>query len=164
MKLPSGSMTMEKLGIAASGVEKRSLGCVLSMKPQVLSHWRILAFQGVWVIEHTKNAGSRYGHILPYSLTSNFATAEVTKSFLYLALIFQIPYLWNVNNQTVFKMKINDEGKNYYYCLIIFHGNNLLERKILHQIFARVQCLLWADSLWYITNYLTLILNKNQWK
>lgn len=49
-----------------------------------------------------KNEDSDFRHALPYSFTSNFATAEVMKFFLYFASIFQIPYLRKINNQTIF--------------------------------------------------------------
>lgn len=68
--------------------KKVTWGCFIHEATSAHDH-----FKGLEFFKTPKNAASQDGHILPYSLISNFATAEVTKSFLYLALIFQIPYL-----------------------------------------------------------------------
>lgn len=64
---------------------------------------------------HAKKARKMKIHVymntLPDSLTSKFATAEVMKSFLYLASIFQIPYL-QYQQSLFFKMKIIIKSEN----------------------------------------------------
>lgn len=74
-----------------------------------------------------KNEDSHFRHSLPYSFTSNFATAEVMKFFLYFASIFQIPYLQKINNQIVF-LKLKNRYWKWKSCYLTrTHVNNHVE-------------------------------------
>lgn len=66
--------------------------CYLKHLWVLLLYTAWLPYQNVMEEAH-KNEDSHLRHASPYSLTSNFATAEVMKFFLYFASIFQIPYL-----------------------------------------------------------------------